>query len=120
MGPAEISDTIDVNLLGPIFVAQQAFPYLKRSRGQLLFFTSSSYTRGRAGYSLYSRSEEHTSELQSRQYLVCRLLLEKKKKKYTILIYSFYFFISVSSLLFIFYFRSSILLSNHFVLHLLY
>src|SRR3712207_6974395 len=32
--------------------------------------------RHRAG-----RSEEHTSELQSRQYLVCRLLLEKKKKK---------------------------------------
>src|SRR3712207_8270273 len=28
------------------------------------------------------RSEEHTSELQSRQYLVCRLLLEKKNKKY--------------------------------------
>src|SRR3712207_8928674 len=29
------------------------------------------------------RSEEHTSELQSRQYLVCRLLLEKKKKAKT-------------------------------------
>src|SRR3712207_7120264 len=29
------------------------------------------------------RSEEHTSELQSRQYLVCRLLLEKKKSYYT-------------------------------------
>src|SRR3712207_8131331 len=29
---------------------------------------------------LLPRSEEHTSELQSRQYLVCRLLLEKKKK----------------------------------------
>src|SRR5690554_7642760 len=29
------------------------------------------------------RSEEHTSELQSRPHLVCRLLLEKKKKKYT-------------------------------------
>src|SRR5947209_15638075 len=29
----------------------------------------------------FRRSEEHTSELQSRQYLVCRLLLEKKKKK---------------------------------------
>src|SRR3712207_7281848 len=28
----------------------------------------------------YERSEEHTSELQSRQYLVCRLLLEKKNK----------------------------------------
>src|SRR5438445_9668292 len=36
-----------------------------------------SYTGGRA---LEGRSEEHTSELQSRQYLVCRLLLEKKKK----------------------------------------
>src|SRR5947209_10875202 len=33
--------------------------------------------------STQSRSEEHTSELQSRQYLVCRLLLEKKKKKKT-------------------------------------
>src|SRR3712207_6847501 len=30
-----------------------------------------------------ARSEEHTSELQSRQYLVCRLLLEKKKQKVT-------------------------------------
>src|SRR3712207_7306999 len=40
--------------------------------------------RGLAGVPLiaplFSRSEEHTSELQSRQYLVCRLLLEKKKK----------------------------------------
>src|SRR3712207_6951419 len=38
---------------------------------------------GRSGslkHLLYARSEEHTSELQSRQYLVCRLLLEKKKK----------------------------------------
>src|SRR5215203_6870584 len=36
-------------------------------------------TRSRPTY----RSEEHTSELQSRQYLVCRLLLEKKKKNPT-------------------------------------
>src|SRR5437870_10456873 len=36
-----------------------------------------------ADYSLHGvRSEEHTSELQSRGHLVCRLLLEKKKKKY--------------------------------------
>src|SRR3712207_8064090 len=34
-----------------------------------------------AGVRFYGRSEEHTSELQSRQYLVCRLLLEKKKNK---------------------------------------
>src|SRR3712207_8765059 len=32
-----------------------------------------------AGMNWWQRSEEHTSELQSRQYLVCRLLLEKKK-----------------------------------------
>src|SRR3712207_7282383 len=37
---------------------------------------------GRSG-STSGRSEEHTSELQSRQYLVCRLLLEKKKNKYS-------------------------------------
>src|SRR5438445_6955408 len=35
-------------------------------------------------WKLYYRSEEHTSELQSRQYLVCRLLLEKKKKNNTV------------------------------------
>src|SRR5258707_11241599 len=36
------------------------------------------FRRSCGGYR--TRSEEHTSELQSRQYLVCRLLLEKKKK----------------------------------------
>src|SRR3712207_7632647 len=36
----------------------------------------------------FARSEEHTSELQSRQYLVCRLLLEKKKKQIIILLLS--------------------------------
>src|SRR3712207_7298036 len=40
---------------------------------------------GRSG-----RSEEHTSELQSRQYLVCRLLLEKKKKHAKLLMYDKY------------------------------
>src|SRR3712207_6956194 len=37
----------------------------------------------------FRRSEEHTSELQSRQYLVCRLLLEKKKKYFQTLILRF-------------------------------
>src|SRR3712207_7166229 len=36
---------------------------------------------GAFGMTGVKRSEEHTSELQSRQYLVCRLLLEKKKKQ---------------------------------------
>src|SRR3712207_8310059 len=38
------------------------------------------WTRQCSGTSTGHRSEEHTSELQSRQYLVCRLLLEKKHK----------------------------------------
>src|SRR5437870_10955616 len=40
-----------------------------------------SRNRGSARSGAYSRSEEHTSELQSRGHLVCRLLLEKKKDK---------------------------------------
>src|SRR3712207_7404870 len=47
---------------------------LKKSLIKILDF----FSIGRKIYSL--RSEEHTSELQSRQYLVCRLLLEKKKQ----------------------------------------
>src|SRR5438445_2924427 len=60
------------------------FPYttLFRSRGGRIVTLSSvsglSGNRGQTNYSA-ARSEEHTSELQSRQYLVCRLLLEKKK-----------------------------------------
>src|SRR3712207_8289390 len=43
--------------------------------------SSGSATRRRRGTACWwPRSEEHTSELQSRQYLVCRLLLEKKKE----------------------------------------
>src|SRR3712207_8837640 len=38
------------------------------------------FARGEPGEAVLRRSEEHTSELQSRQYLVCRLLLVKKKK----------------------------------------
>src|SRR5690349_24246119 len=38
-------------------------------------------TAGGTALSMLSRSEEHTSELQSRRDLVCRLLLEKKKKQ---------------------------------------
>src|SRR3712207_7881823 len=43
------------------------------------FGSSSSSGRAMTKAATATRSEEHTSELQSRQYLVCRLLLEKKK-----------------------------------------
>jgi 2-C-methyl-D-erythritol 4-phosphate cytidylyltransferase len=52
-----IYTTIDINLIGPILIAQEALPYLRESSGQLLNFTSSSYTRGRADYSLYSATK---------------------------------------------------------------
>src|SRR3712207_8936268 len=47
----------------------------------------STYLPEPAAQTIPIRSEEHTSELQSRQYLVCRLLLEKKKKKQISLLY---------------------------------
>jgi 2-C-methyl-D-erythritol 4-phosphate cytidylyltransferase len=52
-----IYTTIDINLIGPILIAQEALPYLRETRGQLLNFTSSSYTRGRGEYSLYSATK---------------------------------------------------------------
>src|SRR3712207_9496858 len=55
--------------LDSIFFTSIASPPLKIISGGLLLFPK--YEK--------IRSEEHTSELQSRQYLVCRLLLEKKK-----------------------------------------
>src|SRR3712207_8182939 len=45
-----------------------------------------------AGIAANARSEEHTSELQSRQYLVCRLLLEKKTSWFTLPMYLFLLF----------------------------
>src|SRR3712207_8394936 len=43
-----------------------------------------------------NRSEEHTSELQSRQYLVCRLLLEKKKREHKLTSVSSMYYIQSS------------------------
>jgi 2-C-methyl-D-erythritol 4-phosphate cytidylyltransferase len=47
----------EVNYLAPIFIAQEFYPHLAQTRGSLLLFTSSSYTRGRSGYSLYSSAK---------------------------------------------------------------
>src|SRR3712207_7822851 len=49
------------------------------SEGRELFAYINNLASDGAHYWVLARSEEHTSELQSRQYLVCRLLLEKKK-----------------------------------------
>src|SRR5882757_10696073 len=55
------------------------FPYTTLFRSHPTRFTDPARTSPIAN-TPGMRSEEHTSELQSRQYLVCRLLLEKKKK----------------------------------------
>jgi len=57
MTSEEINKIIDVNLKGAINVAYSAKEYLRESRGCLLNFTSSSYTRGRAFYALYSATK---------------------------------------------------------------
>src|SRR5215203_5138994 len=70
----------------PLALAVTAWGMFIRARRQLLFTLRERAQRAEADQRLHEdrarmRSEEHTSELQSRQYLVCRLLLEKKKKK---------------------------------------
>ena len=53
----EIISEINTNFLGAINVAKASHKYLKQTKGSLVLFTSSSYTRGRANYSLYSSTK---------------------------------------------------------------
>lgn len=52
-----IRNAVNTNYLGTVNVAIEAYNYLKESKGKLVFFTSSSYTRGRAFYSIYSSTK---------------------------------------------------------------
>ena len=54
---AKIIETINTNYLGAINIAKASYMYLKESKGSLLFFSSSSYTKGREMYSVYSSSK---------------------------------------------------------------
>jgi 2-C-methyl-D-erythritol 4-phosphate cytidylyltransferase len=53
----------EVNYVAPILIAQEFYPLLRLTSGALLLFTSSSYTRGRSGYSLYSSAKAATVNL---------------------------------------------------------
>ncbi|MBX9887548.1 MAG: bifunctional cytidylyltransferase/SDR family oxidoreductase [Flavobacteriaceae bacterium] len=55
-----ICDSVNTNYLGMINIALASVDYLKKSQGNLLFFTSSSYTRGRAFFSIYSSAKAAT------------------------------------------------------------
>ena len=52
-----VQASTEVNYLAPVYIAQAFHAPLRDTRGSLLFFTSSSHTRGRAGYSLYSSAK---------------------------------------------------------------
>ncbi|MET8577564.1 bifunctional cytidylyltransferase/SDR family oxidoreductase [Streptomyces sp. NPDC005012] len=52
-----ILEALRVNYLAPVQIARSAYRYLAATKGQLLLYTSSSYTRGRAEYSLYSSTK---------------------------------------------------------------
>ena len=54
---AKIQQSVNVNVLGLINVAKEAYPYLKDTKGAFLCYTSSSYTRGRMMYSVYSATK---------------------------------------------------------------
>jgi 2-C-methyl-D-erythritol 4-phosphate cytidylyltransferase len=54
---AELVESVAVNYLAAVHTARAAYPYLVRTKGHLLFFTSSSYTRGRENYALYSSTK---------------------------------------------------------------
>jgi len=53
----EIRNVVDINYMGTVNVAYASKKYLDKSEGMLINFTSSSYTRGRANYALYSSSK---------------------------------------------------------------
>src|SRR3712207_7574458 len=72
-GWAEVSVSDEGVGISPDFLPYVFEPFRQGADGSL--------NKQGLGLGLAIRSEEHTSELQSRQYLVCRLLLEKKKKK---------------------------------------
>jgi len=55
--PADITEMVGVNYLAAVNVARAAHPHLAATQGHLVLFTSSSYTRGRENYALYSSSK---------------------------------------------------------------
>src|SRR6267378_6174766 len=70
-----------------IVMSDQRYRFIDRDRGQAFYAASAGVEKLTADlgnlfleFVAPTRSEEHTSELQSRRELVCRLLLEKKKK----------------------------------------
>src|SRR5690554_7121565 len=77
--PELLNKVFEMCRYSPTARNSQSFYYLViQDRTELDWLAN---TRSNAGRPILNRSEEHTSELQSRPHLVCRLLLEKKKTR---------------------------------------
>lgn len=63
MTTEELEHSVKINYTAPAIIAKLAKPYLDETGGHLLLFTSSSYTRGRENYSMYSSSKAATVNL---------------------------------------------------------
>ncbi len=57
MSDDQLHHDVEVNLLAAFVVAQESYEYLKASQGSLMLYASSSYTRGRANYTVYSATK---------------------------------------------------------------
>ena len=55
--PGDFAEQVAINLVGALNIAKASYPYLLKTKGMLLNFSSSSYTRGRGGYVPYSASK---------------------------------------------------------------
>src|SRR5690606_41796294 len=81
-----LHDALPISWLGILARAApriEELVYANHERGFALYSMRSAEVSRRTSWSTTRRSEEHTSELQSRENLVCRLLLEKKKNEMT-------------------------------------
>src|SRR3712207_8286728 len=72
-------------ILGPVVADLRHADHATRGRRGAYVRGDDASPDGQRAHRRRRRSEEHTSELQSRQYLVCRLLLEKKTKQHLLL-----------------------------------
>ena len=60
---SDIQHEIAINYMGAVYVCRAAIPFLSKTKGKILLFSSSSYTRGRALYSTYSSTKAATVNL---------------------------------------------------------
>src|SRR2546422_3760576 len=79
------AEAIMRDLYRPLYLIETPFVFTDIATAEMIKYTSNAFLATKVSFinEVANRSEEHTSELQSRLHLVCRLLLEKKKNENT-------------------------------------